>query len=273
MPVPAELLDSANKQIDPDDALFLLGFLLELPRHELLASGDEVPAAQVDRFGRWVDRVALGEPPQYITGRAPFLDFELRVDPRVLIPRPETEELVGRVLSRIADPRLVLDFGTGSGCIAVAFLRRFPKCRVIGVDVSGDALDVARDNAAVLGVKDRFEAIEASDLSGPRFRELEGRLDLLVSNPPYIPTERIPNLAPRVRDHEPVAGLDGGPQGTNILAMLLEQGPRLLKATGLLACEIDETQPEALCRLAPGATIENDLAARSRFLFLEKEAS
>jgi release factor glutamine methyltransferase len=165
----------------------------------------------------------------------------------------------------------LLDFGTGSGCIAAALLRQSPGSRAIAADSSAEALDVARMNFERLGVADRAETVCCDSLDHPRLSSLRGGLDLLVSNPPYVPSARIPGLEPRVRDHEPLAALDGGPDGTIILAMLLEQGPRLLRPGGLLALEIDETRADRLLELAPRARVEQDLSGRPRFLFLRAE--
>lgn len=267
---PRELLRQARGRIGRADAEFLLLALLGLPRHELWLAGRTVPAATRARFARMLDRVAAGEPPQYVTGRAPFLDFEVRVDRRALIPRPETEELVLRALARRPDPSRVLDFGTGSGCIAIAVARRHPSARVLAVDISARALALARRNLLDhrLGRRVRLLRADSLTLPGPR-----RRFDLVISNPPYIPSARLARLSPRVRDHEPHAALDGGPDGAKILTMLLDRGPDLLAPGGLLALEIDHSHAGALRRIAPGACVERDLAGRDRYLFLAREAS
>lgn len=267
----AKLLAEAGRLVEPADAEFLLMTMLGLPRSRLREPDCAVadPAARV--FRDLVARCARGEPPQYLVNSAPFLDFELYVDPRVLVPRPETEELVSRVLELAPAPALVLDYGTGSGCICAALLRARPGCRAVAADSSPDALDVARLNFERLGLADRVETVQCDSPGHPALTALHGNLDLLVSNPPYIPTERLAELEPRVRDHEPRVALDGGPDGTIILAMLLEQGPALLRPGGLLALEIDETHADRLLELAPGSRVECDLAGRPRFLFLPRE--
>jgi release factor glutamine methyltransferase len=262
----------AEARVERADAEFLLMALLGLPRHRLHEPDCAVADHTARAFRDLVARCAAGEPPQYLVNSAPFLDFDVYVDPRVLIPRPETEQLVARVLELARAPGLVLDFGTGSGCICAALLRALPGCRAIAVDASADALEVARLNFDRLGVSSRVEAVHCDALDHPRLAALRGTIDLLAGNPPYVPSARIAELEPRVRDHEPRAALDGGPDGTNILAMLLEQGPAMLRPGGLLALEIDATHADRLLRLAPAAAVENDLAGRPRFLFLRREA-
>jgi len=243
-----------------------------------------LPARTGQRFAALVERVRSGEPVQYVTGRAHFLDFSVRVDDRVLIPRPETEELVSRAAGRVGRdsvfgtrdskdrgrrPLLFLDFGTGSGCIAIALARMFPAARVVAVDVSSAALRVCRLNAGMLGVAGRVRTICADRLDHPRLRPCRGRLSLLVSNPPYVPSDRIDKLDARVRSYEPRLALDGGPKGTSILTMILEKGPGMLAPGGLLAMEIDSTHPRRLKEYGP-LEIEKDLAGRPRYLFMRR---
>lgn len=251
------------------DAEFLLTSLLGRSRHELWLDDRPVPAVTAARFARMVARVAVGAPPQYVAGRAPFLDLELRVDRRVLIPRPETEELVLRSLAYRPDPRRVLDFGTGSGCIAIAVARLCPTARVLAVDSSRPALALARRNVLAQRLGHRVRLLAADRLDTPGLRRR--RFDLVIANPPYVPTARLARLAARVRDHEPRVALDGGPDGTKILTMLLDRGPTLLAPGGLLALEVDHSHAAALRRRVPGARLERDLAGRNRYLFILRE--
>jgi release factor glutamine methyltransferase len=251
--------------------------LLAARRHELYA-GMSVPSRTADRFRRLVARAKAGEPVQYLTGSAPFLDFDVHVDRRVLIPRPETEELVARTLARLKSNagRLrtegkmrTVDYGTGSGCIAIALARAFPEARVLAVDASKAALAVAARNVARNGLAGRVRLARARALDDPVVARLRGRLDLLISNPPYVPTSRLARLDRTVRG-EPKLALDGGPKGANIVAMLLARGPGLLKPGGLLAVEIDSTHEAVVHKLAPAAEIERDLAGRIRYAFLTR---
>ena len=251
--------------------------LLGARRHELY-SGTMIPNRTVERFRRLVARARAGEPVQYLTGSAPFLDFDVAVDRRVLIPRPETEELVSRAIARIRSGRepsavsrklSAVDYGTGSGCIAIAAARVFSVARVLAVDASKAALAKAAQNIARHGLAGRIRLAQARTLDEPVLTRLRGRLDLLISNPPYIPTSRLPRLDRNVRC-EPKLALDGGPKGANIVGMLLVRGPGLLRRGGLLAIEIDSTHAAVVRKLAPAAEIERYLAGRVRYAFLTR---
>lgn len=276
-PASSVLVRSAGRRIGRADAEYLLGHLLGCRRHELYL-GVEVPPRIATRFARLVKQAEQGCPVQYLVGTAPFMDFTVKVNRRVLIPRPETEELVLRALARLhrfhagASSLLVLDFGTGSGCIAIAVARQLPRARIIAVDRSLAALRLAQENARRLGAGRRIRFIQAATLTARPLVRLGGRLDLLIANPPYIPAERFQRLPRAVRDYEPRLALDGGPKGTKIVEMLLSQGPALLRPQGLLAIEIDHTQGRYVCNLAPTAEIEPDLAGRTRYVFLTATA-
>jgi release factor glutamine methyltransferase len=288
----AALVRAAARRIPQTDAEYLLESLLGRKRHEFYL-GIDVPKRIAARFDRQVAKAQRGCPVQYLAGSAPFLDFEVRVDRRVLIPRPETEELVLRSLSRRSLPPslhpcippslhpcippslspLVLDFGTGSGCIAIAVARLLPRASVIAVDASRAALNVARENVRRLGVARRIRFVQARSLADRQLAQLRGKLDLLISNPPYVPTRRLARLPVSVRDHEPRLALDGGTNGTKIVAMLLEHGPTFLRPDGLMALEIDWSQGRFVRRLARSADIERDLAGRTRYAFIPAETA
>jgi release factor glutamine methyltransferase len=238
------------------------------------------------RFLSLCRRAGAGEPPQYLVHSAPFLDLDLYVDSRVLIPRPETEELVLRTAAwlenRPADAGrptpvtgrrpVFLDYGTGSGCIAIALARRFPRARLIATDRSAPALQVCSRNVSRHRLGRRIRIVRASTPDDPVLRRLGDRLDLLVSNPPYVPSARVDRLPRRVRDFEPRLALDGGPKGTNIVAMLLASGLDLLRSGGLLAIEIDYSNERYVRRAAPAVCIERDPAGLARYAFLTKES-
>ncbi|MEO0073634.1 MAG: peptide chain release factor N(5)-glutamine methyltransferase, partial [candidate division WOR-3 bacterium] len=211
-----------------------------------------------------------GLPPQYLIHSAPFLDIDLYVDRRVVIPRPETEELVLRAAARCTAARLVMDYGTGSGCIAISLARRFPAARVIAVDCSAPALQVARRNAQKYRLCHRISFVKAKLLIAPVLSRLRGRLDLLVANPPYVPTTRLNRLQTKTCLFEPRVGLDGGHNGATIVSMLLRYGPEFLRPGGLLALEIDHLHGPLVRQLLPMAEIENDLAGHIRYVFFRR---
>jgi len=250
------------------EAEFLLQSLLRVQRHALYCPELRVGARAAARFLRLCRRAGAGEPPQYLVRSAPFLDLDIHVDRRVVIPRPETEELVLRATRRLSSPGLIVDYGTGSGCIAVALARRFPAARVVAVDRSTPALAVAHRNVLRYRLGRRIRLCRASALGEPATARLRGRVDLLISNPPYLPSSRISRLSPRVRRFEPRAGLDGGPNGASIVTMLLRHGPGLLRPGGLMALEIDHTHGALVRRLASTAFVERDFAGRVRYAFL-----
>ena len=235
---------------------------------------DEANAAS---FRNAVARRSQREPIQYILGRAGFRSLELHVDARVLIPRPETESLVGAVLDWAGRRRrwgTVADIGTGSGAISLSLAAEGRFSHVIGTDVSGDALDVARGNAARLGL-DRVE-FRAGSLwnalpAGTRF-------DAIVSNPPYVAQEERPHLMPEVADWEPAVALFAEDKGLRVLFSLLDGAQEWLRPGGLLALEIGSGQGEAVRRRAQQENYEEirilrDLAGRERIILAERGRS
>ncbi|MBI4386663.1 MAG: peptide chain release factor N(5)-glutamine methyltransferase [Elusimicrobia bacterium] len=225
-------------------AEFLSAAALGVSRGELMARPD-LPVGWVARlrFWRWVWRRSRRFPLGHILGSQPFMGMELEVSSKVLIPRPETEEVVGAALDLLrassAPGRTArcVDLGTGSGCIALALARHAADARIVGVDASGAALRVARRNARRQGVSGQTRWLRA-DFSRPLPAWLQGA-DLVVSNPPYIPSGRIPRLDPEVR-REPRAALDGGPDGLAAIRAVVARARELLPPGGRLVLEIDE---------------------------------
>jgi len=259
------------------EAEVLLAHVMQISRTSLLAHPERVVAtSQLSEYRRLIGRRASGYPLPYITGRVEFYGLEFEVTPEVLIPRPETETLVDLALA--SRPRNVVDVGTGSGCIAVSLAVHLPAAMVRAVEISPAALAVARRNAERHGVSRRVRLL-VGDVLTPR----PDPVDLIVSNPPYIPTSQCASLPASVRDHEPRLALDGGPDGLEIIRRLLAQAPAVLRrpernsrSEGRPECrmliEIGADQGEAVSRLAraffPRATIRihPDLAGRDRVL-------
>ena len=259
--------------------------LMDLPAHEterLLAAvtgtcrpgvaGTLVTPELQARFEALVARRLAGEPLQYLEGTAAFGPIEVAVDPRVLIPRPETEglwELAAAALEDAGPGTTIVDLGTGSGALALALKHAFGAARVIGVDDSPAALEVARANASDLGLDVEF--LEG-DLFDALPSALKGRLDLVVSNPPYVAEGEWHDLPADVRDHEPKHALVAGPDGTEVLERIADDGYWWLGVGGYLLCEIGETQGPAM-ELAFGAfdrRVRRDLAGRDRYLVARK---
>jgi release factor glutamine methyltransferase len=222
----------------------LLSFVLGKDRTFLISHAeDPVDEASVERLRGLVERRAAGEPLQYITGVQDFYGREFWVTPDVLIPRPETELLVEAALEvTTSKDALICDVGTGSGCIAITLLCEMPGARAVAVDKSGEALEIAKVNAAKLGVTDRtvFVVSDCFDALDPD----EFQFDLIVSNPPYVSESALSGLQREVRDHEPLVALSPGPDGLTVIRRLLTEAPAYLKPNGHLLMEIGFDQGE-----------------------------
>jgi release factor glutamine methyltransferase len=204
-----------------------------------------------------VTRALKHEPVQYLVGEAKFFGLDFKVDPRVLVPRPSTATIVEEVLqhhraakSGVAikgEGMLIADVCTGSGCIAITLLRNLPAARGVATDLSPDALEVARLNAARLAVQGRLEFAQGHLLDPlaelPATRGVDS-LDYLVSNPPYIPDDEWAAVEPNVKEYEPHLALRGGVDGLDLVRPLLERGPALVKPGGLILVEIATSRAE-----------------------------
>jgi release factor glutamine methyltransferase len=237
------------------EAEILLASALGVPRSHLAAH----PERQVqdceatDRFEACITRRAQGEPVAYILGEKEFWSLPITVEPSVLVPRPETELVVERALAHLpaGDALAVLDLAAGSGAIALAIASERPLCRVVGTDVSPEAVSLAIVNAARLGL----ERVEFH--VGSWFEPLQGRrFDLVASNPPYI-AEGDSRVEPGVRRYEPHAALYSGPTGLEALARIAGEAPRHLKPGGWLVLEHGDLQGEAVRALLAAAGFES----------------
>ncbi len=251
------------------EAQVLLGHVLERPRTFVLAHPEILlTQAQEERFVALVARRRQDEPLPYLIGRVEFFGLELVVTPAVLIPRPETELLVAAALDwlQARSVATVVDVGTGSGCLAVALAVYAPQPRYYAVDISAEALAIARSNALRHGVDGRIIFLEG-DLLAP----LPEPVDLIVSNPPYVAETEWDALPPSVKQ-EPRLALTSGADGLDAFRRLLVQASQALRPGGLLLCEIGERQGPALQTLAqaafPRATVQilPDLAGKARML-------
>jgi len=253
------------------DAEWLMADLLSCSRSELpLFTDTALSVDQQTRLANQVERRFRREPLHHILGTAHFFGYEFQVTGDVLIPRPETErpvELAVAFLESLPHPS-VHDLGTGSGCIAVALAKRCPKANVIASDLSEAALRLAKRNA---------ESLEA--LGQVAFRHADGldalakgeQVDLILSNPPYIPSGEIDALQPEVRDHDPCLALDGGPDGLRFYRMLAAEGRSRLNRGGRLMAEFGDGQEQSVAKLFREANwldveIADDLSGRPRIV-------
>jgi release factor glutamine methyltransferase len=254
-----------------------------------------------EKYFASIARRAAGEPTQYLTGKQEFWGLEFEVTPAVLIPRPETEHVIEVALERLGargikidmktgaptPPLRIADVGTGSGCIAVALAHELPHAEIIATDISPDALEVARRNAARHGVTDRVHFVECDLLAefapvgdnpgdAAALETAEAQFDLIASNPPYVARDEADTLAHEVRDHEPHTALFGGADGLEIYARLIDQAGSLLRGGGILVLELGYNSAERVRamfvaeRRWVNISVTSDLAGIPRVLAAER---
>jgi release factor glutamine methyltransferase len=236
-------------------AALLLGQALGVDRTYLITqANDDVDHRLYQTFLRLIERRAAGEPMQYITGHQEFYGLDFKVTPDVLIPRPETEFLIEQVIKYAqandsTGQPLIVDAGTGSGCIAVTLALHMKNARLLATDISNAALQVALENAERLGAKDKIEFLQGDLLAPLVGRGLEGRIDVLVSNPPYVALRDAPTLQPEVKDWEPHTALFADEEGLRFYRRLLSEGLQYVRRDGFFMCEIGYTQLDAIQQL------------------------
>ena len=267
------VLEAAGLSSARVDAEWLLAGLLGVGRVSVrMDLAETVPAPIAERYAHAVSRRARREPLQRILGWEEFRGVRVRLTDAVLVPRPETETLVEWALALLPPPGarrlLAIDLGTGSGCIACALASERPDLDVIAVDVSPAAAAVARDNTRALGLASRVGVVAADLLDG--IRDLGA--DLIVSNPPYLPSALVPELPPEVRIHEPRLALDGGADGLALIRRIATTARRYLRPSGALAIETaggDQVEAAAALLRAAGwdrVAVRADLVGIDRFV-------
>ncbi len=256
-------------QVDdlPDhEVIRLVMAVTGLSRTEVLADRaiDSDVAAAVELL---VEARRNGQPLQYLEGTIPFGPAEIAVDQRALIPRPETELLFELATEAASEPQVIVDVGTGTGCLAVALKLAHPEARVVGTDISPMALSLAHENAQRNDVDVEFHV---GNLFGAVPRELVGDIDLLVSNPPYVATSEMAQLPVEVGEWEPHLALDGGADGLSVIRPLIESLPRWLAPDGVALIEVGDGHVDAAAELSipvfERTEIIRDLTGRRRFL-------
>ena len=242
-----ELFEYGKKQLEDAgieeaalDARLLLEYICHTDRNALLVHGDSVRSNLEEQFYRMViEKRAQRIPLQHITGQQEFMGLTFKVNEHVLIPRQDTEILVEEAMRYLSDGMRILGICTGSGCILLSLLKYSNECEGLGVDISDDALAVARENAQNLGLETEFRH---SDL----LEKVEGKFDMIVSNPPYIETTVIVTLMPEVREHEPMLALDGREVGLYFYGRIVEQCTSYMTRGARLFFEIGYDQGEAV---------------------------
>ncbi len=223
------------------DARLLLEFICHTDRNALYAHGDqEIEDEKMQDFLQLIEKRAVHIPLQHLTGEQNFMGLDFLVNEHVLIPRQDTEILVEEIMRDLHDGIRILDMCTGAGCILLSLLHYSNDCSGVGVDVSEDALVVARQNA------DRLAEKQAVFIQSDLFEKVEGSFDLIVSNPPYIRSQEIAGLMPEVREHEPHLALDGKDDGLHFYREIIKGAMPHLKRGGQLFFEIGYDQGEAV---------------------------
>jgi release factor glutamine methyltransferase len=256
----------------------LMGHVLEKDRTFIISHADErLETERLETFRSFVQRRALGEPQQYITGYQDFFGLTFKVTPDVLIPRPETELLVEAALGFISadssSETVICDVGTGSGCIPITILHSRLRARAVAIDISEAAIEVAQANASRYQMLDRISFVVSDCFDRLDHHE---KFDLIVSNPPYVSAAALGGLQREVRNHEPVLALSPGGDGLSVIRRLIGASPLFLKDRGFLLFEIGFDQGESVRelidpRLWQVVEIKPDLQGIPRIVALQKK--
>jgi release factor glutamine methyltransferase len=258
----------------------ILAHLMKMPRMKLYLNFDRaLTPKETDTLREFVKRRGQREPLQHITGSTSFCGFEIAVNRNALVPRPETELLaeLGWNFLVTRHPSLVtaLDFGTGTGCIAIALAAKSPNAKITALDVSPEALALARENAARNNATERIEFLQ-----GDGFAALPGntQFDLIVGNPPYIPSAEIETLQPEVRDFDPRAALDGGADGLDFYRRISAEAKPFLKPDGKIMLEFGDGQAEAIRNIFETQkwiveAVKEDYSQRARIIIAKSTSS
>jgi len=249
------------------EAEILLAHTLNVDRLHLYLSPDKpLTPEERTRYRALIKARRTGVPLQHLIGEVNFFGLRFKVSRDALIPRPETEELLERTLKLAPRDRDIrcLDLGTGTGVLAICLARYLPRAAVTAVDISPEALSLAEENAGLNGVEDRIAFIKSD-----WFSRLDGEYDLIVSNPPYVPSKDLERLAREVRDHEPRRALDGGADGLKDISAIVTGARAHLRSGGYLLLEIGDGQGGKIEGMIQGigldVRIEPDLAGKERF--------
>ncbi len=256
----------AESGIEEDEAEWIFALTLGIPKSAVNSEERIVKVAQAKEIFRVVDERLTGRPLWYVYGDADFCGYKVKVDERVLIPRPETEEMVMMTVAAAEEGSSILDLCTGSGAIAIATYKELQKrgkpCKMTAVDISAEALEVAKENAALNGADILFIQ---SDL----FSRLRGRFDIIVSNPPYIPSGDVDSLQREVKDYEPRLALDGGADGLAVYRRIAENASKYLNRGGMLIMEVGIGEAQEVVKLFKGnayAMIAQDFNGVDRYV-------
>jgi release factor glutamine methyltransferase len=223
------------------NAELLLEAVLNIPKVELYLNRDRIlTPAETEKFSLFIGERISGKPLQYIIGSTEFFGLKFKVNENVLIPRPETETLVEIAIERLknrSSPKII-DIGTGSGAIAVSLAKNIENSTIFATDISADALKVARENAKMNQVEKQIEFLQGDLFEPMKNKSLEGKIEGVVSNPPYVTPEEFDRLPKEVKDYEPIVALKTDQAGTDFHIRIIEASVVFLKLDGILALEV-----------------------------------
>mgnify|MGYP003674937246 CR=1 FL=1 len=271
----AAFLESKKVEHSRLNAELLIGHALGLKRMELYMQFERLlPEKELELIRPLVRRRSQREPLQYILGTVEFVDVELKVDRRALIPRPETEYLVELITKELGlnPPRSMADLGTGCGALALSLAHHWPEAQVLALDASADALALTAENRLALGLSDRVRVLKSDWFKSVPAEET---FDLIVANPPYLTSEEVAETAPEVKNFEPAMALSTAADGMDAITAIVAAAPQHLNAGGLLAMETGIAQHPVICAMLKEAGLidvrsRTDLTGRDRFVFATK---
>ncbi len=254
------------------DAEYMLAHVLGCRLKDLLIYPDRVlTEPEREQFNTCIERRSRREPLQYITGEVEFRGLLFKVNEDVLIPRPETELLVDEVVNGVSKKEVrVLDLCTGSGCIAVSIAKELTESRVYAVDISEGAIAVARENAGRHGVEERITFLIGDLFSAIDALNLKGKIDIIVSNPPYVSKKEMEELQPEIKDYEPASALFGGEDGLDFYRRIIRESPVYLSPGGYIVMEMGYSQSGSIKDLFEkekgftGIEVKKDMAGIER---------
>jgi release factor glutamine methyltransferase len=273
----AEFLGKKNVESPRLQTELLLAHLLKMPRMKLYLNFERtLSLVEINSLRELIKRRGQHEPLQHIVGSTSFCGYEIAVNRHALVPRPETEllaEFGWNFLSALnSQNATALDFGTGTGCIAIALAAKCPNAKIVATDISTDALELAKENAARNNVAERIEFLQDNGFAA---LSTDSKFDLIISNPPYISSTEIATLQPEVRDFDPRAALDGGADGLDFYLRLAAEAKPFLKPDGKIMLEFGDGQADAIRKIFEGEkwiveAVREDYSQRARILIAKK---
>lgn len=265
-----EIVEQVIKEltVSRGEAELIVAALLEKPRFGIYLN-DSVDQGTRKLLHTRLMQLKTGMPLEYVTTKMQFMDYSLHIYPGVFIPRFETEyfiELIGKLVDFV--PERILDIGTGTGAISIALAHLYPDAQIFATDISDMAIRCARENIKEYGLSDRIHLTQCSICDGA-----STKFDLIISNPPYIPSSRLRSLPKSVRDFEPMLAIDGGQDGTQFIELIIQQTAEYLNPGGVIALEIDEDTTAILKKFLQVSgydkfSFKRDQFRKYRYLFI-----